>query len=117
MSCPIHDHYCTCYDTSLPYAVPLTVPGSSHLASQVNNIFVGYEWATPMASAAWYSLESAIIQPPTSHPGQEILQSDRYRHGDTHRALPLHNVYQRESRVHEREQKPGPYEQVRVFHF
>ncbi|KAH9953151.1 hypothetical protein BC827DRAFT_1284015, partial [Russula dissimulans] len=73
MSCPIHDH-CTCYSTSLPYMVPMTAPGSSHLASHMNNIFVGYEWAAPlvMTSTAWYSLESAVMQPPTSHSGQEL---------------------------------------------
>jgi hypothetical protein len=97
----------------------MTAPGSSHLASHVNNIFVGYEWAAPLVttSAAWYSLESAVIQPPTSYSGQEVLQSDRYRHGDTHGTLPLHNAYQREPRAHEREQKPAACEQVRFLHF
>lgn len=100
MSCPIHDR-CTCYGTSLQYTTTST--GSSQFPPQTNNIFVGYEWATPLVttSAAWYPLESVIIQPPTSHSGQEILQPDRYSLGSRHEALSLHNAYHREPRPDE----------------
>src|SRR5882672_3962325 len=117
MSYPIYDHW-THHGTSLPSesAAPLTVPGPSRLASQVNDIFVGHEWAPPLpvvtTSAAWYSLESAVIEPLTSHTGQEveILPSDCRYHGDTHGALPSHNAFQQESCAHKCEpQKPAHF--------
>jgi hypothetical protein len=120
MSCPIHDR-CTCYGAPLQYTTSMTTGstsmGSPHSVPQTNNILLGYEWAAPLvtSSAAWYPVEPVIIQPPTLHSGQEIIQSDRYRLGNMHEASPLHSAYHRESRVHHREQKQASSfrEQVR----
>ena len=104
MSCPTHDR-CTCYSTSLHYTASLsTSTGSSQLIPQANNIFVGYEWAAPMVptSAAWYPLDSVILQPPTSH-----------SEGNMSGTMPLHGSYYPEHRVYEREQKmAASHEQV-----
>ena len=118
MSCPIHDR-CTCYGASLQYtaSVASTSMDSPQFAPQTNNIFVGYEWATPLVtpSAPWCPLESVIIQPPTLRSGQETLQSDCHRLGNMHEASPLHSAYHGESRVHDREQKQASFrEQVRL---
>lgn len=123
MSCTIHDR-CTCYGASLQYTASMataTSTGSSQFAPQANNIFIGYEWAAPLVttSSAWYPLESVIIQPPTSHAGQDMLQSECHpgRLGtNTHEAPPLHNPSYRESCVHERglKQAPSFRDQVRL---
>jgi len=116
MSCPIHDR-CTCYG-SLQYtaSVTSTSMGSPQFAPQTNNIFVGYEWTTPLVtpSAAWCPLEPVIIQPPTLRSGQETLQSDRHRLGNMHEALPLHSAYHRESRVDREQKQASLREQVRL---
>jgi hypothetical protein len=112
MSCPVHDR-CTCYGSSLQYSASMTTTstGSAQFAPQTNNIYVGYEWAAPLVatSAAWYPLESVMVQPPTSHPGQDILQSDYYRLGNGYETSPpLFNACHRESRGLECEQKQAP---------
>jgi len=122
MSCPIHDR-CTCYGAPLQYTATMTTTAastnSSQFAPQTNNIFVGYEWAAPLVattSAAWYPLESLMIQPPTLHPGQDALsQSGNHRLDNAHEALSFRNMYHQESHGYEREQKPAlrSREQVR----
>ena len=110
MSCPIHDR-CTCYAASLQglhYTASLTTSTGSSQLPQSNNIFVGYEWAAPLVStpAAWYPLESVIIQPSTSYSG-----------GNSHGAMPLHNSYCPEPLVYEREQKLAPSREQVCFTF
>ncbi|KAI9510970.1 hypothetical protein F5148DRAFT_472731 [Russula earlei] len=109
MSCPLHER-CTCLITSLPFTAPLTATSSPHLTPHMSNILVGYEWTTPLvtSSAAWYPLEPVMIQPPMSHSGQEISQSECYRLGDAHGALSLYGAYHRESHANEHENKPVP---------
>jgi hypothetical protein len=103
MSCPIHDR-CTCYATSLHYTASLSTSTGSSQLPQASNIFVGYEWAAPMVptSAAWYPLDSVILQPQTSHSA-----------GNTSGTMPLHSSYYPEPHVYEREQKvASSHEQV-----
>jgi hypothetical protein len=111
MSCPIHDP-CTCYGAPLQYTATMaTTPAStnsSQFAPQTNNIFLGYEWATPLVattSAAWYPLD-LMIQPPTLHSGPDThLQSGSHRLDNAHEASSLRNMYHQESHGYEREQK------------
>ncbi|KAH9991496.1 hypothetical protein BJV77DRAFT_1159546 [Russula vinacea] len=107
MSCPIHDR-CTCYATSLHYTASLSTSTGSSQLPQASNIFVGYEWAAPMVptSAAWYPLDSVILQPQTSHSA-----------GNTSGTMPLHSSYYPEPHVYEREQKvASSHEQFAAQH-
>jgi hypothetical protein len=118
MSCPIHwNGSCTCYNASLQYTTSITTTtAASQFGPQAGNIFVGYDLTTPLVttSGAWHPVESAVVQPSTPCSEQGSSQPDCYRLANTYEALPLHNGYRQESRVHEQEQKPAPYSRDQV---